>query len=685
MENNTKNNPVYASTLWDEFSGEEVEKLFEKRPELADVQDWSELGGRDWVEILLMQPRLADKCDWEKLGCGDWAFLLTAQPQFADKCDKWVAIPGPMWASLLQDQPQFADKFEMCEMWSRMDVSSTVALLEKQPQFFDKCNWWELNDREWRELIKRQPQLAGKRDWSKLDGKAWATLLSKRPRFVDKCDWEKLGSGDWSFLLGSQPQFADKCDKLAGMSGSDWASLLQAQPQFADKCDWSKLNGNDWRDLLEHRPQFADKCDWTKLDGINWALLLHRHPQYADKCDKWAEISDSGWVLLLQWQPQFADKCDKWAEISGLHWALLLKAQPRFANKCDKWAELSGRDWRKLLEKHPEFADKCDWSKVVGDDWRYLSIKNPQFATSRRKWLAKTRSKARVADEASIARKKAEQLRQLGEIRRLLSDDSEKAFDAIWRMDYLPESPEKPFGPCERLVSDAICDRSLPKTTRARLLRRVGNNCTFNGLSSSRAQDVPLGFLDTAVGRQWYCKHDRPGHEVVCCSDPILFKNFPRKDYSDDVDLEKANIDPRVRRAVKADSPAQLMMNLSLLGKKVDAQLLAVILMLGKTNILEWLLENDGKTKKILGERGMLFYICANWPYQDATDWLEKAEAKQPGILKSCVDALGRNLLWYTQYNRRHGRAEETLLKHGCDSDAETAWGLSWRDMKAAR
>ena len=78
----------------------------------------------------------------------------------------------------------------------------------------------------------------------------------------------------------------------------------------------------------------------------------------------------------------------------------------------------------------------------------------------------------------------------------------------------------------------------------------------------------------------------------------------------------------------------------------------------------------------------MLFYICANWPSQSTTAWLEKAEAKQPGIIKSCVDALGRNLLWYTQYNRRHGKAIDTLLKHGCDPDAETAWGLSWRDMR---
>ncbi len=247
------------------------------------------------------------------------------------------------------------------------------------------------------------------------------------------------------------------------------------------------------------------------------------------------------------------------------------------------------------------------------------------------------------------------------------------------------EVPDNPFGPRERSVSDTICDRGLPKAERARQLRRVGNDGEFNSLPLPQAQDVPLGFLDTLAGRKWYCAHGGAGCEIVRCSDPGFFMNVARKDDSDEVDLEKAKISPGIRKAINADSPAQLMMSLSVSGRHMDARLLAIVLALHKTKIVKWLLENDMKTKEYLDERRMLFYVCAHWPYQDAVDWLEKAEAKQPGIIKSCVDALGRNLLWYTQYNRRHGRAEETLLKHGCDPDAETVWGLSWRDMRATR
>jgi hypothetical protein len=154
-----------------------------------------------------------------------------------------------------------------------------------------------------------------------------------------------------------------------------------------------------------------------------------------------------------------------------------------------------------------------------------------------------------------------------------------------------------------------------------------------------------------------------------------------------------AKIAPNVRKAIDADSPAQLMMHLAVAGKNVDRRMLYIILNLHKTKILDWLLENDEKTREFLAPRRMLFYVCANWHWhpdegkavEDAVPWLDAAEAKEPGILRSCADALGRNLLWYTLYNRCGDQIEDTLLKHGCDPDARTAFGLSWREMRDAK
>ena len=62
------------------------------------------------------------------------------------------------------------------------------------------------------------------------------------------------------------------------------------------------------------------------------------------------------------------------------------------------------------------------------------------------------------------------QLPSLEEIRRMLIDDPDRAIAAIVAMGYVPRSLEHPFGPRERFVSDAICDRRIPRTIRARLL-----------------------------------------------------------------------------------------------------------------------------------------------------------------------------------------------------------------------
>ena len=337
------------------------------------------------------------------------------------------------------------------------------------------------------------------------------------------------------------------------------------------------------------------------------------------------------------------------------------------------------REFLDLLRKAGARPDrKCRF----GFSWEDVEAVAEEYAAGQLPHVSWRRLEARK--RASGKRREMGPVPPPDEIRRLLADHPMQALHAIERMDYLPESLEKPFSPREWLVSDAISDRRLPTASRALLLSSVCNFHTFDGLPPVEARDTPLGFLDSKAGRKWYCEHGRPGFEVVRCSDPAFFRNVARNDYFDDVDTDKVKIDPKIRKAIDADSPAQLMMQLSVSGKNMDARLLAVILTLRKTKILEWLLENDEKTKEFLDERRMLFYICANWSDDNAADWLEKAEAKQPGIIKSCVDALGRNLLWYTQYNR-YSEIADTLLAHGCDPDAETAWGLSWRDMEAAR
>ena len=271
----------------------------------------------------------------------------------------------------------------------------------------------------------------------------------------------------------------------------------------------------------------------------------------------------------------------------------------------------------------------------------------------------------------------------------LLASSPEKGIAALLRMDFEPESLEVPIGPRERILADAVCDADLPAATRAGLLLAADSRPFRSVPLGGASCEVPPGLLDSSEGRKWYCAKRKPGWEDVLCSDSTFFMSERFGEYQ----WKSVKIAPNVRKAIDADSPAQLMMHLSVAGKNVDRRILYIILNLHKTKILDWLMENDEKTRMFLTPRRMLFYVCANWirhsvegkVVEDAVPWLETAEAKEPGILTSCVDFLGRNLLWYTLYNRGGDQIDDTLLKHGCDPDARTAFGLTWREMKDAK
>lgn len=139
--------------------------------------------------------------------------------------------------------------------------------------------------------------------------------------------------------------------------------------------------------------------------------------------------------------------------------------------------------------------------------------------------------------------------------------------------------------------------------------------------------------------------------------------------------------------AVVNDSPAKLRIMLDLEGKSLGVWLLNIILLHKKPNMLWFLMENDKLAKEFLDHRRILFYACANLEASDALELVEKAEKLQPGIAATCIDAFGRNLLWYTLYsgNDCDTNLTDALVGYGCDPDAETAWNLNWRDMESAQ
>ena len=270
------------------------------------------------------------------------------------------------------------------------------------------------------------------------------------------------------------------------------------------------------------------------------------------------------------------------------------------------------------------------------------------------------------------------------EVGELLASSPEKGLFELERLGAAPEGA----GKIGRIVTDAIRDARVAPETRARLLWRYNHVETYRDSALSGAKGtLPFGLLDSEAGRRQYCKMKRLDFETIRCSSPVFFKRI-REISSFDWAKGKVETNAILRKAIDDDAPAELMISLGVIGRKLDARILTWLLCLHKSNILDWLMENDETAREWLDPRRMLFFACANWGRNTLADYLEEAEKASPGIVASCADAFGRNLLWYMLYNRcfRYGRdAEELLVRYGANPDAKTAWGVSWREMKLAR
>ena len=282
------------------------------------------------------------------------------------------------------------------------------------------------------------------------------------------------------------------------------------------------------------------------------------------------------------------------------------------------------------------------------------------------------------------------------EIPGLLASAPERGLFALERATF---DPAVPAAAVRTILSDAFRDARVAPETKAELPWRYNHEPAFRDAAlADRKGPVPFCLLDSEEWRRAYCARKRPGHETVRCSSPVLFGRI-RSHSSASECVEP--FEDVVREAIAADEPARLMMSLAVAGRKPDLRLVCAALCLRKTRILDWLMEHDATAKRWLDPRRLLFYAAARWPLADLAAVAEASERKSPGIIASCADVFGRNLLWYAfAYHRRFpawscaakrdsaGKAAATealLVRLGADPDAPTKWGPSWRQVERVR
>ena len=284
------------------------------------------------------------------------------------------------------------------------------------------------------------------------------------------------------------------------------------------------------------------------------------------------------------------------------------------------------------------------------------------------------------------------------EIPGLLASAPERGLFALERATF---DPAVPAAAVRTVLSDAFADARVAPETRAELLWRYNHVSIFRDAALADLKGpVPFCLLDSEEGRKSHCSRKLPDHETVWCSSPVRFGRI--RHYSAFKWLKgSVPFEAVVREAIEADEPARLMVSLAIAGTKPDLRLLCAALRLRKTRSLDWLMEHDATAKRWFDPRRLLFYAAANWPLDDLSALAEASERKRPGIVASCVDVFGRNLLWYAFAYRRSvspwscaasrnpaGKAEEVealLIRLGADPDAPTKWGVSWRQVARVR
>ena len=271
----------------------------------------------------------------------------------------------------------------------------------------------------------------------------------------------------------------------------------------------------------------------------------------------------------------------------------------------------------------------------------------------------------------------------------LLASDPDRGLFELQRATFDPSMPSKTI---RKILTDAFDDARITPDTRAELLWRYNRvPCFRDAVLADCKGDIPFFLLDSEKGREWYCECELPGYETIRCSSPVFYSDIQVRACYDWREDEK-DFDPFVLDAMRSETPARLMMTLAVAGRRVDSRLLCSLLRERKMRILDWLMENDEYTNRWLDPHRLLFYACANWPLPELADFAEESERRHPGIVASCVDTFGRNLIWYaSEYRKYEPRgyrmkvAAAVLARLGADPDAPTKWGVSWRQFEHAR
>ena len=244
-----------------------------------------------------------------------------------------------------------------------------------------------------------------------------------------------------------------------------------------------------------------------------------------------------------------------------------------------------------------------------------------------------------------------------------------------------------PCGRRELFVAATLMDSSVSLCLRSRLWRMlVRDGYKMPRYLPGKTWAVPKALYDHPAVRAWITWTKQDGWADIQCTNRFFFE----PSILDKLATEKM---AEAFTAIRQDSPADLLMPLDLQGRQVPKLYMQGALATAIISIVTYLFCHSRKFNKLYSPRQLLLYACTNWNHRDYVSFIDMLEERQPGLVRSTLDAFGHDALWYTLYQPDDVSSSEfaaksacpnvvnRLVELGCDPKRKNSIGLCYEDL----
>ena len=384
-----KANPQWEKYCsWNEVSSAEWVKMVIASSKWLSSCPWGIFNSREWLAILKAKPEYASHCQWQLFNCAEWLELFKLDIGYARHCD-WNKFSSRNWVDIIRAFPALASH---CP-WQSLSANDLMSLFQIDRKYVSKCSRWDkFNANAWLELFEMDSALfEGKCDnWDMFSSKQWSYLLKKFPQFARHCNWKNLAQDAWKDILCNDRK------THTGLRGRGLAYDEMQHPEYL--AIYNLVNGKNVVEALRRYPDFAGKyLQWDKISAEEWLHCLEENPRLASECTRkhWGKILE--YIRKLpseiqhsakQYNSSFWEKRLEILEAANRQEITRLPAEDFYAlvdfmdwewDRHFSWEAVGHEQVLSLARTRPDFMEKYGWERISDDEIRKLLLSSQNF------------------------------------------------------------------------------------------------------------------------------------------------------------------------------------------------------------------------------------------------------------------------------------------------------------------